>query len=252
MVRGPARGQKGAPGPGPGEHEGQPSSQRGEGQGRGRTEQTLRGGLLTAQAALHPPPVSIKPLISILTTQLIRLQCLIMTEWACGGGAALSAPPRSPQELRFIDQKRHTRRPWPRQQGGVQREQRGGEAGGSPSALCRGLGEANSHTVGVPPGALQVSPPPLRTSGLLVSTCTHPPADFGYPKLSQAGRRMAWTLQTRGHTSAHPSSLGAWSRCVGVNCSLKPLSGANRDTWGALPHAPDLSGHAVRFIQCSP
>lgn len=56
----------------------------------------LRGGGLAAKVALHPPPVSIKPLISILTTQLIRLQCLIMTECVCGGGAALSAPRPSP------------------------------------------------------------------------------------------------------------------------------------------------------------
>lgn len=39
-----------------------------------------RRGLPTAKGALHPPAVSIKPLISILTTQLIRLRALIITQ----------------------------------------------------------------------------------------------------------------------------------------------------------------------------
>lgn len=68
------------------------------------------------------------------------------------GWGRLSAPPLPPQELRFIDQKRHMRRPWPGQQGGVQREQRGG--GGRWETLspvpARG-GGTNSHTVGGSP-----------------------------------------------------------------------------------------------------
>lgn len=68
------------------------------------------GGAPTAKVALHPPPGSIKLLISILTTQLIRLCVLNYDRVPGGGGAALSA--WAPQEPRFIDQKRHMRRPW--------------------------------------------------------------------------------------------------------------------------------------------
>ena len=56
-----------------------------------------RGGAPTAKVTLHPPPVSIKLLISILTTQLIRLCVLNYDRVPGGGGAAPSAhSPRPP------------------------------------------------------------------------------------------------------------------------------------------------------------
>lgn len=120
----------------------------------------------------------------------------------------------------------------------MQRERRGGGGGRETLGPEPGPGGQTPTLLVVSPRSLEVSPLPLHTSGLLVATCTRLPADFSYPKLSQAGGRMAWTLQTRGHTSAHPSSLGAWSRCVGASSSLQPLSWANRDTWSALLHSP--------------
>lgn len=108
------------------------------------------GGVLTAKVALHPPPVSIKLLISILTTQLIRLHVLnydIVHWW--GRGSAVSPHPQAPQEPRFIDQKRHTKRPRPLAVGlgGVSRGVR--EAGKRPSALGGG---APTSSAQFPPG----------------------------------------------------------------------------------------------------
>lgn len=99
-----------------------PGSRRGWGGGRGRGDalragprvQTPPGGVLAGKGALHPPSVSIKLLISILTTQLIRLRVLNYdrVRW-WGQGGAISPHTQAPQEPRFIDQKRHMKRPWP-------------------------------------------------------------------------------------------------------------------------------------------
>jgi len=61
-----------------------------------------RQGVFNAKVALHPPPVSIKTIISILTTQLIRHHELNYDR----GGSAISLL----RELRVIDQNRHMRR----------------------------------------------------------------------------------------------------------------------------------------------
>lgn len=64
-------------------------------------EQSCQAGVLNAKVALHPPPVSIKTIISILTTQLIRHHELNYDR----GGSAINLL----QELRVIDQNRHMR-----------------------------------------------------------------------------------------------------------------------------------------------
>lgn len=65
-----------------------------------------RGGVLTAKVALHPPPVSIKLLISILTTQLIRLRVLNYDRVRQRGwGSAISPHPRAPRNRGLLTRK---------------------------------------------------------------------------------------------------------------------------------------------------
>lgn len=61
--------------------------------GMQRTEPSRLGRGAWCQVALHPPPVSIKSLISILTTQLVRLHALNYDRVYQWGQAVPSAPP---------------------------------------------------------------------------------------------------------------------------------------------------------------
>lgn len=126
------------------------------GQGWGLQRAGWQGGTLTAKVALHPPPVSIELLISILTTQLIRLHvpnydrvCL----W--GWGHTISPHPQAPQEARFIDQKRHI--------------QRSGLGSGVGCGVRGEKGDDVPSFLSSPPRSVEVSPP-QSTSGLQVST----------------------------------------------------------------------------------
>lgn len=171
---------------------------RDEGRGAWRAD-PCRGGVLTAKVALHPPPVSIKLLISILTTQLIRLHVLnydSVPRW--GWGSTVSPHPQAPREPRFIDQKRHTRRPGHRLLGG--RDKSRSKGGRRPSA---GGGVPTSSAQFSQVSRVEASP--LRTSSLRARACPCPAHRWRLCTVTP-GRLGAWPELPRsgGHARTRP------------------------------------------------
>lgn len=129
-------------------------------------------------------------------------------------------PPQAPQEPRFIDQKRHTRRPWP--------WATGQDAGG-----WRGRGGWRPQRGG---GRTHIRPGPWRSPSAFTPPASAflgvpaPREDCTWPEFSQAGWARGPSPQSGGHIPGQPL------------LSVAPGAGVCPAWHAFCRHTPDLSG----------